>query len=269
MNVKELVGRANIVFITLDTLRYDVAAACWDAGRIPNLARLMPPAGWEKRHSPGSFTFAAHQAFFAGFLPTPVVPNPAGGPHPRHFAAEFLGSESTTDSTFVFPQADLVSGLAAVGYRTVCIGGVGFFNQQTALGTVLPGLFQESYWQPEFGVTDPDSTRNQVAKAMEILTSLSPDEKLFLFINVSALHQPNCHYTPGASSDSAQTQAAALEYVDGELAKLWPALSNHGPTWCLVMSDHGTAYGEQGFTGHRVSLPVVMEVPYTEFVVGK
>ena len=45
----------------------------WDAGRTPHLTRLLP-RGWEERHSPGSFTYAAHQAFFAGFLPTPARP---------------------------------------------------------------------------------------------------------------------------------------------------------------------------------------------------
>ena len=28
------------------------------------ISRACWPGGWEKRHSPGSFTFAAHQAFF-------------------------------------------------------------------------------------------------------------------------------------------------------------------------------------------------------------
>jgi len=44
---------------------------------------MLPASGWERRHSPASFTYAAHQAFFAGFLPTPASP----GPHPRLFAA--------------------------------------------------------------------------------------------------------------------------------------------------------------------------------------
>src|SRR5579885_2904804 len=71
--------------MTLDTLRYDVAQDMLVQGHTPNLATLLPPSGWEKRHSPGSFTYAAHHAFFAGFLPTPATP----GQHPRLFAARF------------------------------------------------------------------------------------------------------------------------------------------------------------------------------------
>ena len=60
-----VVGSHDIVFITLDTLRYDVAQALFEAGELPVLGRCLPAAGWERRHSPATFTYAAHQAFFA------------------------------------------------------------------------------------------------------------------------------------------------------------------------------------------------------------
>src|SRR5256885_3188320 len=126
-----LVGSHDILLITLDSLRYDVACAALEAGQTPTLAALLPGGRWEERRSPGSFTFAAHQAFFAGFLPTPGAP----GPHPRLFAARFAGSETTAPTTCVFGAPEIVSGLAARGYHTLCIGGVGFFNKQTPLGS--------------------------------------------------------------------------------------------------------------------------------------
>ncbi len=143
--MQEIVGTYDILLITLDTLRYDVAQDMWHEGRTPFLASLLPPGGWEARHTPGSFTYAAHHAFFAGFLPTPAGP----GVHPRLFAARFPGSETTTAQTYVFEAPDIVSGLTAQGYHTACIGGVGFFNKAGPLGSVLPGLFQESHWSPE------------------------------------------------------------------------------------------------------------------------
>src|SRR5215469_330619 len=117
MNMNEIVGTHDLLFVTLDTLRYDVAVELLDAGRLPNLARVLPR--WEERHTPGSFTFAAHSAFFAGFLPTPITP----GPHPRLFAARFSGSESTAPDTWTFDEPSWVEGLAAHGYHTACIGG--------------------------------------------------------------------------------------------------------------------------------------------------
>ena len=51
-----IVGSHDIVFITLDTLRYDVAQALYEAGELPVLGRFLSPGGWERRHSPATFT---------------------------------------------------------------------------------------------------------------------------------------------------------------------------------------------------------------------
>jgi arylsulfatase A-like enzyme len=262
LNARALVGTHDILLITLDTLRYDVASETLAAGRTPNLAELLPGGRWEMRHSPGSFTYAAHQAFFAGFLPTPAAP----GQHPRLFAARFAGSETTTDSTFVFDAPDIVTGLAQLGYHTACIGGVGFFNMQTPLSRALPSLFAESHWEPRLGVTDSRSTEHQVRLAVSILERTPRDRRSFLFLNVSALHQPNRYYLPGATEDTLASHAAALAYVDSQLPPLFDALRARGPTLAILCSDHGTAYGEDGYTGHRLAHPVVWTVPYAEFL---
>ena len=260
--VNRLVGTHDILFITLDTLRYDVAQQLHLEGRTPSLSAHLPPEGWERRHTPGNFTFAAHAAFFAGFLPTPARP----GKHPRPFALRFPGSETIAPGTAVFEAADLITGLRQCGYWTICIGGVGFFNQQTPLSRVFPSLFDEGYWSPELGVTDPASTEHQVDLALERVAAVPDEQRIFLFINVSALHQPNCHYLPGATEDSLATHAAALQYVDGQLGRLLARLRKRGTWFAIVCSDHGTAYGEDGYTGHRLAHPTVWDVPYAEFV---
>jgi hypothetical protein len=152
------------------------------------------------------------------------------------------------------------------GYHTLCVGGVGFFNLRSPLGRVLPGLFAEAVWQPEFGVTDPASTANQVRYVCARLRDLPAERRLFLFLNVSALHQPNYFYLPGATCDSPASHAAALAYVDRELPPLFAALRRRAPLLAVVCSDHGTAYGEDGYQGHRLAHPVVWTVPYAEFL---
>ena len=262
LNVRELVGAADILFITLDTLRYDVARDALKAGLTPNLAKVLPPGGWEERHSPASFTYAAHQSFFAGFLPTPVEP----GLHPRLFAARFDGSSTLTDKTCVFEEAEIVSGLSNRGYHTLCIGGVGFFNKQNPLGRVLPDLFDESYWDPSLGVTDPHSTENQVRLAMRLLANIERERRVFLFINISALHQPNKIFLDGAEHDTLESHAAALAYVDSQLPPLFEVLQRRAPVLAIICSDHGTAYGEDGYSGHRAAHQVIWTVPYAEFL---
>jgi len=261
-NMNRIIGAYNLLFITLDTLRYDVAQQSFNLGKTPHFAQVLPANGWEMRHTPGSFTYSAHHAFFAGFLPTPATP----GQHPRLFSARFEGSLTTTENTFVFDAPEIVTGLAQHGYHTICIGGVGFFNKRTPLSSVLPNLFAESYWSPALGVAEPDSTENQFVLAGQAIANLSANQRFFLFLNISALHQPNYFYLPGATNDSPESQAAALEYVDQQLPLLWANLQHHGPIFCIICSDHGTAYGEAGYQGHRLSHPVVWTVPYAEFI---
>ncbi len=260
-----MIGSHDILLVTLDTLRYDAAVEAMERGLTPALRSVCPGGRWELRHSPGSFTYSAHHAFFAGFLPTPAAP----GTHPRLFAARFVGSESTGAQTAVFDAPDIVAGVAHAGYHTVCIGGVGFFNKQTPLGSVLPSLFAESHWSPEMGVTSRDSTQRQFELASAIIAELPPDRRLMLFLNVSAIHQPNCIYVPGAAVDDKQTMIAALAYADCWLGRLFEMMRRRAPLLGVVCSDHGTAYGEDGFCGHRIASPVVWNVPYAEFVLEK
>jgi hypothetical protein len=199
----------------------------------------------------------------------------APGKHGRPFAVRFPGSETITEKTCVFDAPDLVSGLAARGYHTLCIGGVGFFNKQSPLGGILPGLFAESHWNSALGVTDPRSTENQVALAVERLGHLPAARRVFLFLNISAVHQPNWFYREGAGAaekdkeeDSIASHAGALAYVDRHLPRLFQALRRRGPVFCILCSDHGTAYGEDGYHGHRLGHPVVWTVPYAEFVLN-
>ncbi|ATQ76689.1 metalloenzyme domain-containing protein [Massilia violaceinigra] len=261
-DMNQVVGSHDIVFITLDTLRYDVAQRLYEAGGLPVLGPRLPPGGWECRHSPASFTYAAHHAFFAGFLPTPDRP----GRHPRLFATAFRGSETTSAHTHEFAQESVPAGLAGAGYRTICIGGVGFFNKETALGCVLPGMFQESHWKRSLGVDSRNSTERQVALAIARLNELG-QQRVFLFINVAAIHSPNRGYLPGSTSDTIESHAAALRYVDGALAPLFTVCAARAPTFAIVCSDHGSAYGEDGFRGHRIAHETVWNVPYAHFFI--
>ncbi|CAO5251344.1 STM4013/SEN3800 family hydrolase [Frankia sp. AgKG'84/4] len=260
-----IVGSHDLLLITLDTLRYDVAAELAAAGQTPTLRALLPGGRWERRHTPGSFTYAAHTAMLAGFLPTPAGP----GPHPRLFAAAFPGSATTAPATWTFDAPDLPSGLAAAGYHTVCVGGVGFFNKLSPLGSTLPALFAESHWEPRFGVTDPDSLTHQIDRVGEVIARLPVRRRLFLLLNVAALHQPNWFYLAGATpahGDTRDSHAAALRHIDGQLGRLFALMRR--PCFVIVCSDHGSAYGEDGHTGHRLGHEVVWTVPYSEFVLS-
>jgi hypothetical protein len=256
---RELLGEADFLLVTLDALRLDTARLAMAAGETPCLQSRL--GSWQARHAPGNFTYASHAAILAGFFPTPVHP----GRHARPFALAFPGSRSTGQSTAVLEGDSLVAGLRARGYHTICIGGTAFFNPGTPLGSVMPALFDEAHWEPEFGVAERGSSGAQIERACARIEVAPVDRPLLLFLNLSATHPPTRFYVAGASVESVATQRAALAAVDCELSRLFAALEDRDrPGWGFVMSDHGTCFGDDGYTGHRVGHPAVWEVPYGE-----
>ena len=259
--MNQIVGSCDLLFITFDTLRYDAAFRTWQDGTTPHLRQWIS-SGWEQRHTPGSFTYAAHHAFFAGYLPTPIAPNIVQS---RLFAARFEGSVTSTKNTKQFETADIVTGLKGEGYRTVCVGGVHFFNRLNPLGRVLPDLCEHSFWRPEFGVDHKDSTRHQLEFAAHQVLSTPAWQKLFLFINISAIHPPNFFYSRSQGPDDLESHCDALRYVDSQMPILRQALQQRdSQTFYIFSGDHGTAYGEDGYQGHRRGHPVVWTVPYAD-----
>ncbi|WP_035841307.1 STM4013/SEN3800 family hydrolase [Kitasatospora azatica] len=254
-------SRTNILFVTLDSLRYDVARATTHSGQTPRLAGLLPGGQWEERRTPGTFTLPTHLAFFSGFLPK--LPQPKQPP--RLWECRPPAFKTVDPRTFVFDAPNLLTGLGQHGYRTVCIGGVTYFSRETPLGSVLPNMFDEDYWRPEFCSPEPDSTRYQVEHALDVAANRL-DRPLFLFVNVSATHVPHGHYI-GDSSDSWQSQSAALAYADAHLGNLIDTLTST-KRWLIIMcADHGDAFGEDGYMGRGIAHPTVMNVPFACMVV--
>ncbi|MFG2883930.1 STM4013/SEN3800 family hydrolase [Streptomyces sp. NPDC048297] len=252
----------SILFITLDSLRYDVARAALHAGQTPNLAKMLPGGVWEERRTPGTFTLPAHIAFFSGFLPKlshPVQP-------PRLWECRPPAFKAIDTGTFVFDAPNLLTGLAQHGYRTACVGGVTYFSRETPLGSVLPDMFHEDHWRPEFCSAEADSTRHQVDHALAV-ANRHRDRPLFLFVNVSATHVPHGHYV-GHSEDSWQSQAAALAYADEHLGRLIRTLTSARPWLVIMCADHGDAFGEDGYRGRGIAHPAVLNVPFAVMLRG-
>ena len=263
VSFREDFGRRDFLLLTLDALRYDVAAEALATGLTPNFAVLLP-RGWEARHSPATFTYAAHQAFFAGFFPTPISP----GPHTRPIAMRFPGSRTTGKTTLVLDGPCLVLASAAAGYHTICIGGTSFFNPATPLGAALPERFHEAHWTREMGVASRRASAAQFGLAADRLGAIPQDLRVFLFINAAATHPPTRMFARGAREESVATQTAALADLDRHLPVLLDALRARGGGVGIVCSDHGTCMGEDGYAGHRVAHEMVWKVPYAEVEVS-
>jgi len=261
VDLNAIVGTHDILWVVLDSLRYDVARTSLAAGETPHLGAIV--GEWEERHTPSTFTWPAHHAFFSGFLPTPARRPRA----PRLFAPRFAGSETIDSTTFVFDDAYVVPALAARGYRTICIGGVGFFNPNVPIGRVFAALFGESHWSPEMGPESKTCAERQFALAAKRVRASRNEQPLFLFLNVAAIHRPNAHYRGTPGPDDLVSHKAALRAVDAQFPMLVEAFAERNrPLFFVICSDHGTAYGEDGYRGHRLAHDVVWTVPYADGV---
>ncbi len=258
LNFRAGLGQSDVLILTLDALRYDVAATTLAAGRTPVLAGLI--GSWERRHSPGTFTLPAHQAFFAGFFPTP----PGPGPHPRSLALRFPGSRSVDTHTLVLPGESLMRAYAAHAYTTLCFGGTGFFDPRTRIGAALTRDFDEVHFERSFGVSSRSASARMFRAAATRLADLPAQQRCFIFLNAAATHPPTRRFLPGARAESPETQAAALADLDAALPLLLDALRLRGGALGVICADHGTCFGEDGYAGHRVAHPSVWEVPYAE-----
>lgn len=261
-DMNAILATHDLLWIVLDSLRYDVACAALASGETPHLGSLVQT--WEKRQTPATFTWPAHHAFFSGFLPTPVnKPRET-----RLFAARFGGSETTSTRTFVFDEPYLISALAARGFHTLTVGGVGFFNALTPIGRVFPALFDEHHWSPEMGPESSISAERQFHCAAERIAAASTEKPLFTFLNVAAIHSPNRCYRGTPGNDDLESHRAALRYVDAHFPLVLHAVRvRPRPTFFIICSDHGTAYGEDGYRGHRLAHEIVWTVPYAQGIV--
>ncbi len=263
VDMTQVVGTCDILMICLDTLRYDAAVRQEAAGATPVLNQY---GTWEKCQAPGNFTWPSHHAMFAGFFPFPCDTRNMADREPLFFSSSIGFGGKVPKGAYGFSGGTIMEGLFRDGYDTWCVGGVSFFDKRSDLGKVFPGYFQKSYWSPSFGCLVKDSTRNQVDFLLKKLAQKKQEKKIFLYLNVSAIHYPNYFYLKGASHDTLESHAAALSYVDGELGRLFLGWKEQrGPAFVICCSDHGTCYGEDGCYFHGINHPVVNTVPYKHF----
>lgn len=271
VDMNQVVGSHHIIFLCLDALRYDVAKEEEERGTTPV---LNSRGSWIRCQATGNFTFPAHQALFAGFFPC-VWEAKNHRERIQLFFPENAGSgRKAPDGAYRFHQANWIQALEKQGYTTCCVGGVTFFDKRSGLGKVLPAYFQQSFWNSSFAPTVRKSTKHQVDFTIRWLEKQPLNQKIFLYLNVSAIHYPNYFYLepemrrlpiPAYQRDTKESHRLALRYVDSELSRLFDALREKGKTFVICCSDHGTCYGEDGCYSHGINHPMVNTIPYQHF----
>ncbi len=254
----------NILFITLDSCRYD----SFLRAHAPHLRQVGP---LHKALAPSHFTYASHAAFWVGFTPavvrscTPWL-NPkraklfrmVHGPHGRN-----------PDEVFRLEGSNLIEGFKRKGYRTIGSGAVDWFDPTTETGAVLGSPFDQFFFPGNSW-----SLLRQLDWIQSQLQEIPVGVPSFVFLNVGETHVPYWHEGaewerwpspcvpfggPGCSAeDSQRRQVACLEWVDRMLA---PLLLRFSPGTVLVCADHGDCWGEDGLWEHGVSHWATLTVP--------
>ena len=115
------------------------------------------------------------------------------------------------DALYPTPSApNIVKGFSKIGYRTLGVGGVHWFDTRFLSSSFWQGqYFEEFYWQENFGEEYNNSFENQISLVKQLFSNASPSQLTFFFINIAATHKP---YRNG--EQTIYGQAAALEYID-------------------------------------------------------
>jgi hypothetical protein len=227
-----------------------------------------------RAYSPANFTFPAHQAFFVGVLPQVVDPIPYYNRFTRQLMAlQEIGARQVAKSALVkaHSRGNLVTGLAALGYRTVGAGAMDWFQQETL-----------TYGFEHFAYTGTDAE----AQIDFLRERIDPQRPFFGFVNFGETHAPfhfkgkqgRCEvdvraramrWPPvesgpvGRASPAFDHQMEAAAFIDGLLPTLFDGLP--GNTIVVLTADHGECFGEDGYWGHGVHHPKVYEVPLAIF----
>ena len=264
MKLPEHTYGLSVIVVTIDSLRWDVSQEAF----TPNLNAMFDQhdARWMRAYAQGTYTLPAHVALFqGGHIPLNVLDNDAPPvlryDEDKTMFRVTLNWTRNKQSHFPLPEAaNMVKGFERLGYRTVGVGGVHWFDLRFETSRSLwSNYFSEFYWQPNFSEENPDGFKEQIAfvAGLGLRREIRP---LFFFLNISTTH------TPCRGEATIQGQRKALEWVD----RLMPSLFAHLPerAFVLLLSDHGTLFGDDGLRHHGFYHPKVMEVPIAWFTMG-
>lgn len=257
----------NFLFLTYDSCRYDVMLDAHTPA-LDSVGQVM------LAQAPGNFTFASHQAFFVGILPSIKE----DVPYYNRFRKQLVGLAEIGETEVVkhaLKQVrsswNLLTGLRDEGFQTVGAGAMNWFRQESLTSGFEKFLFTGT---------------NAKRQIDFVLKTVDPGRPFFAFINFGETHAPftfegkkeTCpvdvrarvmRWPPvetrpvGRESPAYDHQVECVEFLDAQLPRLFEGLPRE--TAVVLCADHGECFGEDGYWGHGVNHPRVLEVPLAVF----
>ncbi len=279
LNIVQEQEEMNIVFVVFDSCRYDSLVEA----RTPVLDSYGPIY---KAWSPATYTLPSHVSFFTGIFPLVNEPIPYLNRFEKQLITMRRAGEASDKARgkhtieLGASNNDMVHALSEAGYYTVGSGAASWFNKK-----VLTDGFQH------FNYFHAMSCEEQCNFLLGKLQSNARKKPFFAFLNLLETHTPYMHYgsdrkdyamqardfmewppKPDEEKRSTkgrqlqQAQVSAAEHLDkcmGEFLTKLPA-----NTFVILTADHGECFGEDGYWGHGIYHPKVMEVPMMAFMLN-
>ena len=275
-------GARNLVFVVLDSLRYD----SWLAAAPQTLASL---GDVERRWSYASWTAPSHYNLLMGLLPHSSPPEVYASEYYKEDFNRYTDRLGVPGMEFskLLPSIFLPTYLKhELGYHTHAMVSMPVLNRHTVINrdfdtyelmpshndmaAMLPRMtFHED--RPSFYLLNVGETHYPYAL---------PDEDPSLWPRISGVHgvfkhlgapadegehptEPREFFDQQALAELRDRQIKAVEYLDGVFARLFDLLPAN--TWVMVTSDHGELFGEDRYFGHGpIMHEKVLEVPFVE-----
>jgi hypothetical protein len=250
----------HILFITLDSCRYDTFAASY----IPHMKAVAP---FYKAQAPSYFTYGSHSAMFVGFTPG------IAGSAQRFFDPKFgklfkivgVGYPGKETEGYALSGRNIIEGFNNLGYKTYGTAAMAWFDPSSVTGAHLTDSFSHFFYP------GPHSLHKQIEFVNNCLAQASGST--FTFMNIGETHVPYWYEGAAWSADDnpcvpyqlinrskecRSRQRESLEFIDRQLAAL---LRRYMDGTIIICADHGDCWGEDGLWEHAFMHEKTTTVP--------
>lgn len=234
---------ANVLLVTLDTVRADALGTYGSASPTPSLDRLAREgARFDAAYTVTPLTIPAHASIFTGLWP------------PRHGVRDngelFLGEDANT----------LAEVLEQNGYTTMASVGAEVTSHHWGFQQGFDAFFDEM--APSRGGSQKWVVERRADSVVrDALAWLRPrteaKEKWFGWVHLYDAHDPYRPPEPYATIYADRPYAGEVAWVDAQVGALVEGLEKLGAlenTWIIAVADHGESLGEHGESTHGVLL---------------
>src|SRR5579859_7537065 len=249
--------KANVVFITIDTLRAD-HLGCYGYKKIrtPNIDALAADSvRFERAYTPVPVTLPAHTAIFTGTYPT------LSGMH------DFSGNKLNPN------QSTLASILKEHGYATGAVIGSAVLDSRFGLNKGFDFYYDHFDFNrlQESNLEEMERPGNIVADVALDWLAKNYKARFFLWMHLYDPHYPYRPPAPYSEEYKDQPYDGEIAFADAQVGRLISFLKAKGlyrNTIIVLTGDHGESLGEHGEATHgffvynaTLHVPVLIHLP--------